>query len=325
MNQLARTDGALAQRQASTPAKYDEKDLALFKQTFAQENFTDQECIFAMKYCAHTGLDVFMRQVHFWKQAGKMIIHPGLDGLRALASRSGVEATRLDIMWCGPDGVWKEFWPDETTPPAAARARYYVKGSPHPATAVVAFSEFKREFYNKDSNRRELMPLWKEKPAHMLGKCADMQAIRAVFPSVSLMMERLNAEAASFKEAAGIDVRMSAEPPPEDEPAHVEILPVPSNGNGNSPDAHSAPNTGGNGNGESQHQQASLDPSDEPANAAQEPVLSLDEAQASLKNAKTTPQLDALWEEIEAAGFGTDDFSDLRRAKAQSRRRIEMR
>lgn len=132
-----------------------------------------------------TGLDPLAGgQIHAvfrWDGQSKrerMTIQTGIDGLRLIAQRTG-EFAGTDREWCGPDGTWREVWLDRQ-PPAAARAtaRRIVQGQVVAQRSVALHAEYVGRDSKGNPNR-----MWREKPALMLGKCAEALALRAMFPA----------------------------------------------------------------------------------------------------------------------------------------------
>jgi len=140
--------------------------------------------------CRRTGLDPFSRQIYMVEYGGKPTIQTGIDGYRLIARRAadaaGQSYSLEDTLWCGPDGVWRDVWLSPE-PPAAARAVVVRAGEPFPHVAL--FSEYvgtKTIWGKKDGKNvkvgEEVNSMWKGKPAHMLGKCAEAGAYRKAFP-----------------------------------------------------------------------------------------------------------------------------------------------
>lgn len=121
--------------------------------------------------CKHTQLDPFARQIYAWKDGGKLTIHIAINGWRAIASRTGEYAGQDGPYWCGPDGEWKDVWISDK-PPVAARVGVLRRGFDRPVYSVATWKEF----------GRPKVPIWTEKGAHMLAKCAEYNALQRGFP-----------------------------------------------------------------------------------------------------------------------------------------------
>lgn len=131
--------------------------------------------------CKRTGLDPFAKQIHMIKRDGKQTIQVGIGGLQLVAQRT-TERTKgalayEDAQWCGPDGVWRDVWLAEE-PPAAARVVVLRDGQRFPA--VAHFREYVQTHWK--NGQQLVTKTWREKPAHMLAKCAEAAALRKAFP-----------------------------------------------------------------------------------------------------------------------------------------------
>jgi phage recombination protein Bet len=141
----------------------------LISSTIAPGCSNDELRLFAYA-CQRTGLDPFSKQIYAIKRAGKMTIQAGIDGLRAIAERTG-ELDGSTTEWCGDDGQWADVWLS-AKPPAAAKTTIWRKGSSHPFTGVARFAD-----YNAGQG------LWSKMPAAMIAKCSEALALRKAFPA----------------------------------------------------------------------------------------------------------------------------------------------
>ena len=141
----------------------------LISSTIAPGCSPDELKLFAYA-CQRTGLDPFSKQIYAIKRGGKMTIQAGIDGLRAIAERSG-QLDGSETFWCGEDGQWQDVWL-AAKPPAAAKTIIHRKGSNHAFTGVARFAD-----YNAGQG------LWSKMPAAMIAKCAEALALRRAFPA----------------------------------------------------------------------------------------------------------------------------------------------
>jgi len=141
----------------------------LISSTIAPGCSGDELKLFAYA-CQRTGLDPFSKQIYAIKRGGKMTIQAGIDGLRAIAERTG-QLDGSETYWCGADGAWQDVWLGNT-PPAAAKTIIYRKGSSHAFIGVARFAD-----YNAGQG------LWSKMPAAMIAKCAEALALRKAFPA----------------------------------------------------------------------------------------------------------------------------------------------
>jgi phage recombination protein Bet len=141
----------------------------LISSTIAPGCTPDELKLFAYA-CQRTGLDPFSKQIYAIKRGGKLGIQCGIDGLRAIAERTG-QLDGSETWWCGPDGAWQDVWLGNT-PPAAAKTIIYRKGSSHAFVGVARFAD-----YNAGQG------LWSKMPAAMIAKCSEALALRKAFPA----------------------------------------------------------------------------------------------------------------------------------------------
>jgi phage recombination protein Bet len=154
---------------SSSLALWTPEQTQLIATTIAPGCSSDELRLFAYA-CQRTGLDPFSKQIYAIKRGGKMQIQAGIDGLRAIAERTG-ELDGSHTEWCGDDGQWSDVWLS-AKPPAAAKTTIWRKGSSHPFTGVARFAD-----YNAGQG------LWSKMPAAMIAKCSEALALRKAFPA----------------------------------------------------------------------------------------------------------------------------------------------
>ena len=154
---------------SSSLALWTPEQTQLIATTIAPGCSSDELRLFAYA-CQRTGLDPFSKQIYAIKRGGKMTIQAGIDGLRAIAERTG-ELDGSHTEWCGDDGQWSDVW-ISSKPPAAAKTTIWRKGSSHPFTGVARFAD-----YNAGQG------LWSKMPAAMIAKCSEALALRKSFPA----------------------------------------------------------------------------------------------------------------------------------------------
>lgn len=154
---------------SSSLALWTPEQTQLIATTIAPGCSGDELRLFAYA-CQRTGLDPFSKQIYAIKRGGKMTIQAGIDGLRAIAERTG-ELDGSHTEWCGDDGQWSDVWVS-SKPPAAAKTTIWRKGSSHPFTGVARFAD-----YNAGQG------LWSKMPAAMIAKCSEALALRKAFPA----------------------------------------------------------------------------------------------------------------------------------------------
>ena len=154
---------------SSSLALWTPEQTQLIATTIAPGCSSDELRLFAYA-CQRTGLDPFSKQIYAIRRSGRMTIQAGIDGLRAIAERTG-ELDGSHTEWCGDDGQWSDVWLS-SKPPAAAKTTIWRKGSSHPFTGVARFAD-----YNAGQG------LWSKMPAAMIAKCSEALALRKAFPA----------------------------------------------------------------------------------------------------------------------------------------------
>jgi phage recombination protein Bet len=154
---------------SSSLALWTPEQTQLIATTIAPGCSSDELRLFAYA-CQRTGLDPFSKQIYAIRRSGRMTIQAGIDGLRAIAERTG-ELDGSHTEWCGDDGQWSDVWLS-AKPPAAAKTTIWRKGSSHPFTGVARFAD-----YNAGQG------LWSKMPAAMIAKCSEALALRKAFPA----------------------------------------------------------------------------------------------------------------------------------------------
>jgi phage recombination protein Bet len=133
---------------------------------------TAGEVEFGLEVAQRIGLDPWLGQVKFLRFEASDKIHAfvGIDGMRALAERSGkYDGREIEVeMVKGPDGAEN---------PVRALCRVYRKDWSRPLVEEVRFVEAVRRRWDGQPTRS-----WTEMPITMLRKAAEERALRAAFP-----------------------------------------------------------------------------------------------------------------------------------------------
>lgn len=182
------------------PGEWD-KDLAIIIRDSLARDLTGKELLVYSKICQATGLDPFKRQIYAWKSKGRLVIHIGIGGWRAIAARTGEYAGQTSPEWCGPDGKWRDVWLEDG-PPAAARVGVYRDRNGVPTYAVVTWKEFQRTA--ERTGAKGATP-WDESPAHMLEIAAERHALQKACPEAYEAALGVMQEAGARVEVVGED------------------------------------------------------------------------------------------------------------------------
>jgi len=136
-----------------------------------QKNLAPRPVVEAfLSHCHRTGLDPIARQIYCIERGGKWTTQISIDGARLVAERSKQYQGQTPVEWTADGVTWTQVWLSKENP-AAARVGVYRAGFQAPLYAVATW-----DAYNAGS------PIWKKMPALMLGKCAEMLALRKAFP-----------------------------------------------------------------------------------------------------------------------------------------------
>lgn len=205
---------------------YDQQAINLIKDLIAKEASDPELALFLMQ-CQRSQLDPFAKQIYCigrWDTAlGRKVFTTqiSIDGARLTAERSNKYEGQDGPYWCGPDGVWKDIWL-ESYPPSAARVGVMKKGFKQVLYAVANWESYCQKGKGKDG-KEYIMSMWAKFPSLMLGKVAEMLALRRAFP-----MELSGLTGIEEAEAEAIDAESVPETKVEDVlPMLVETPPTP--------------------------------------------------------------------------------------------------
>jgi phage recombination protein Bet len=121
-------------------------------------------------HARRTGLDPIARQIYCIERKGRWGTQVSIDGARLVAERTKEYRGQTPTQWTNDGITWVDVWLD-SKPPKAARVGVYREGFIEPLMAVATF-----DAYSAGG------PMWTKMPALMLGKCAEMLALRKAFP-----------------------------------------------------------------------------------------------------------------------------------------------
>jgi len=229
---------ALARADAFT-----DEQIEVIKRSIAPKASDDELKLF-LAVCQRTGLDPFTRQIYSIRRRQynpdtrqyeeQSVTQIGIDGARLIAERSGKYEGQEGPFWCGPDGIWTDYWL-KPEPPAAAKVLIYKKGARVPTTGIAHWAESVQTTKDGQPNQ-----FWKRMPAGQLAKCAETNGLRRAFPQeLSGMHVEDEAEApagADYVDTTGrvIDPGTGEiKPPPAPAPKQIEQRAEPPSTNSN--------------------------------------------------------------------------------------------
>jgi phage recombination protein Bet len=160
---------------------FDSQKVQLIKDKLCPKADNNELALFLMQ-CQRTGLDPFAKQIYLigrWDSRLSREVHSlqvSIDGARLIAQRSGEYAGQTTVYWCGNDGAWKDIWLSSDKP-AAAKVGVYRKGFVEPLWAVALWSS-----YCQTDKNGKVTHMWDKFSSLMLGKVAEMLALRRAFP-----------------------------------------------------------------------------------------------------------------------------------------------
>jgi phage recombination protein Bet len=126
---------------------------------------TENELVYFLQVCQSSGLNPLTRQIYAIFRGGQMTIQTGIDGLRAIAERTGAYGGSDDAVFT---------YDGDKLQKASITVRKVVKGVVLETTASAKWEE-----YFVPSS-----PMWKKMPETMLAKCAEAKALRKAFPNI---------------------------------------------------------------------------------------------------------------------------------------------
>ncbi len=154
-----------------------------------------------LEVCERSRLDPFLRQIYIRAQSvnkakyndkpnwvNEAIILTSIEGLRAVADRTGDYMGQTHPLWCSKDGVWTDIWLNDQVIPYGAKIGIHRRGFAEPLMGVARYLSYVQltKGQKADGNRpaKEAGPtaFWFKSPDVMLIKCAEANALRRAFP-----------------------------------------------------------------------------------------------------------------------------------------------
>ena len=148
-------------------------DIALISKTVAQGAPLQELAVF-LHACRELRLDPLLRQAYWIRRKDKGTLQVGIDGFRAIADRSGAYAGSEPPLFRGSVSL-----PNDIDVPEKASVVVWKIVQGH--RAAFTGEAYWREFYPGPDAAGAM---WRKMPHHMLGKCAEGQALRKAFPAL---------------------------------------------------------------------------------------------------------------------------------------------
>ena len=164
-------------RADNSPPVWTHQQVAILKSQIAPKA-TDDELVYFGSVCQRLGLDPFSRQIyaiHRSQKNGpdKMTIQVSIDGLRALAARTGLYAGSEAPTFDEGLSLYQAKSSGRKKPTTALVTVWKIVGGHRcPFVGEVALEEFDQNTFQ-----------WQRMPYNLLAKCAEAQALRKAFPS----------------------------------------------------------------------------------------------------------------------------------------------
>lgn len=158
------------------------EQVEILRTTVARNLTIDQLKVF-VGLCLRQGLDPYKKQAHpvmRWDSNSRqeiMTIQPSVDGLRAIAVKSGEYEGQVGPYWMGADEVWKDYWVAKE-PPIAAKVGVWRKGFKEPTWGFARF-----DAYCVKGKDGKLSKFWAQMAELMIAKVAESLALRKAFPN----------------------------------------------------------------------------------------------------------------------------------------------
>lgn len=149
---------------------------------------TDNDLALFGMICQRANLDPFAKQIYAIERSGKWTFQISIDGLRAIADRTGMYAGSDEPLF--DEGL--DFYAFEQSGrkvPTTCKVTVWkiVAGIRCPFVGIARYSEFVQAYNGKPSG------LWEKMPLNMLAKCAESQALRKAFPQCNQTAQQVEA------------------------------------------------------------------------------------------------------------------------------------
>ena len=173
----------------SAIAHFDNAQVALIKSTIMAGKSTPSDADLALfgMICQRSGLDPFAKQIYAIERSGRWTFQISIDGLRAIADRTGEYAGSDEPLFDeGLDLYTFEETGRKTPKVCKVTVWRNVKGIRCPFVGIARYAD-----YAKTASRSAV---WAEMPTHMMAIRAECHALRKGFPQVQQAMSAISEE-----------------------------------------------------------------------------------------------------------------------------------
>ncbi|MBD2653132.1 recombinase RecT [Synechocystis sp. FACHB-383] len=148
---------------------------------------TDSELSLYGMVCSRLKLDPFAKHIYAIQRKGKWSFEPSIDGLRAIAERTGLYAGSDEPLY--DEGLTAyEFLAANRKIPRVCKITVWkiVQGIRCPFTGTATYDEYCQKYDGKATGK------WQESPLNMMSIAAERQALRKGFPQCNSAQDEVN-------------------------------------------------------------------------------------------------------------------------------------
>lgn len=149
----------------------------------------ERDRVHFLAMCERSGCDPLRRQI-YWRYRRDHLrkktvfsVELKIDGLRAIAQRSGEFEAAVGPRWSADGEKWLKGWPG-AAPPPLARFKVKRRGREGYAEATTNWESYRVMHLMEDTGEEVLDDFWRKMPDLMLAKCAEAGAFRRAFPEL---------------------------------------------------------------------------------------------------------------------------------------------
>jgi phage recombination protein Bet len=169
---------------------FNQEQVSLIKSTImaGKSTPTDNDLALFGMICQKAGLDPFAKQIFAIERGGKWTFQISIDGLRAIADRTGQYAGSDEPLYDEGLDIYELEQAGRNIPKVCKVTVWkMVQGQRCPFVGVARYSDFCQSYNGKPSG------LWEKMPSHMLAVRAETQALRKAFPQCNVTAGEVSA------------------------------------------------------------------------------------------------------------------------------------